>query len=287
MKPIILFLHDPSTKPNANNNHILLPNAFEELNWETRIYNPEDISLKNNQIEFGSEPLPTKCLIWTLGFGRKATTLDRFNILHNAPNFSFVTSVSELLLSHGKASWTEFSPETIISQNVNRIIEEISSGNDQWVLKPLAGSFGRSVHKVNNQNIKLVNSLFRKSPDQFWVLQRYIEGIEHGETRTIIAGKEIIGSYLRKPKDAFRANVAQGGQISQTDLSERDRLVVEQIVPRLAEKNIGFAAVDTCEGFLIEVNIVNPGGLSSLQDVYGEDFSKKTALAIINAKKIS
>ena len=115
-------------------------------------------------------------------------------------------------------------------------------------------------------------------------MQRYIEGIEHGETRTIIAGREIIGSYLRKPEDAFRANVSQGGQIDKIELSERDRLVVERIIPRLADRNIGFAAVDTCEGFLVEVNIVNPGGLSSLQAVYSEDFSKKTALAIINAK---
>ena len=284
MKPIIIFLHDPSTKPHANNNHILLPNAFEELNWETRIYNPEDISLKNNSIEFGSDPLPTKSLIWTLGFGRKATTLDRFNILHNAPNYSFVTSVSELLLTHGKASWAEFFPETIISQDVSRISEGVSSSEHQWVLKPLAGSFGRSVHKVNEKDIKLVHSLLREFPDQYWVLQRYIEGIERGETRTIIAGREIIGSYLRKPKDAFRANLAQGGQIDKIELSERDRLVVEQIIPRLADRNIGFAAVDTCEGFLVEVNIVNPGGLSSLEAVYSEDFSKKTALAIINAK---
>ncbi len=64
-------------------------------------------------------------------------------------------------------------------------------------------------------------------------------------------------------------------------------LIITSFLIATFSTNIGFAAVDTCEGFLIEVNIVNPGGLSSLQDVYGEDFSKKTALAIINAKKIS
>ena len=36
-------------------------------------------------------------------------------------------------------------------------------------------------------------------------------------------------------------------------------------------EKIGFAAVDTCSGFAIEVNVVNPGGLSTLDELYQTD----------------
>ena len=77
------------------------------------------------------------------------------------------------------------------------------------------------------------------------MLQRYIEEITAGETRTLICANQIIGSYLRTPSASFHANLAAHAVPSQTQLDPTERALVETVKQDLAIAGIGFAAIDT------------------------------------------
>ena len=48
----------------------------------------------------------------------------------------------------------------------------------------------------------------------------------------------------------------------------------------LSQSGIGFAAIDTCAGYILEVNVANPGGLGTLSEVYGRPFEPALMQAI-------
>ena len=109
-------------------------------------------------------------------------------------------------------------------------------------------------------------------PSEYFVLQRFLPEIAQGETRTLVAGGEIIGSYLRVPDDELHANLARQAKATATTLSAEQRVLVNDIRADLLQQHIGFAAIDTVGTTLMEVNVANPGGLSTLNAVYTRDF---------------
>jgi glutathione synthase len=112
------------------------------------------------------------------------------------------------------------------------------------------------------------------------VLQRFLANIAEGETRTLVAGGQIIGSYLRLPTDQLHANLAQHGSAQPTTLSKRQRQITEEIATDLVDEDIGFAAIDLVDDILMEVNVANPGGLGTLNQLYGKDFGPALVRAV-------
>ena len=115
---------------------------------------------------------------------------------------------------------------------------------------------------------------------EYCLLQRYVPEIERGETRTLIAGGQIIGSYLRKPRDGI-ANITLGAQVQATVLNEQEEGLVTTIAEDLLAQGVGFAAVDIAYPYLMEVNVANPGGLKTLETLTGNDLSSTVAQAIV------
>ena len=101
-----------------------------------------------------------------------------------------------------------------------------------------------------------------------------------GEKRTLVAGGRIVGSYLRRPGTDFRTNLAVGADAAPAQLSEQERALVQEIATRLDGLGVGFAAVDTVYPYLMEVNVANPGGLSTMASLYGENLAPAVAAAV-------
>ena len=114
----------------------------------------------------------------------------------------------------------------------------------------------------------------------FWLLQRYVDAIEAGEKRTVVAGGRRIGTYLRRHEGDFRSNLALGGEASPTVLEAEEARVVDAVAKGLGDADVGFAAIDTAGPWLIEVNVANPGGLGTLASLYGGDPAADAAAAI-------
>ena len=138
------------------------------------------------------------------------------------------------------------------------------------MLKTNAGSFGNNVHFIDQADE--IAGLLQHHDDRYWVLQRRIDSTaaEYCETRVLVCGDQIIGCYHRKAPSQGLANLSQQGTAVACTLSGEEQQLVTQIMADFAQLDIGFGSVDIAQGLLIETNIANPGGLTTLRQIYGE-----------------
>lgn len=282
----ILFLHGDPAKA-RNDNHLRLPAAFEDAGWAVFCRDHESLAIENNELRLAGFDPGEFQLLWPLGFGRQISFFDRMQMLATLPTAGFVVSADALVYLHGKHRWQQHMPETHTSSSPEYLAQQLKRGG-QWVLKPTAGSYGRDVVKIDSvsQGLQMLDTLTSRYPERYLMLQRYIDGIEHGEKRSLVAGGAIIGSYLRIPNQDFRANVVLEAQVATTSLTDAEHQLVSGIATELAELGAGFAAIDTVYPYLIEVNVANPGGLETLASLGAEAAARDTVAAVCRWKGI-
>ena len=271
----------------SNDNQLRLPRAFKKLGCKPKVLDHADIQVNSNQLFLGNTLADSYDLIWPLGFGDQSTFLDRMQLLSLARNEQLVNDPKALIFLHGKQLWSNYMPETHISNNVEKLSNIISSGG-KWVCKPTAGSFGTNVSFCSHDEnpIPILEALTvdkNGSKPKYCIVQRYLPEIQLGELRTIIAGGDLIGSYLRIPKDGLRANVSANADIRRAKPTIRQLRILRELTSDLSENGIKFAAIDLVGEHLMEVNIANPGGLQSLETLYAQDLSVNVAKSIINS----
>ena len=282
--PEILFLVGDVAHA-RNDNHQRLPEGFRAAGWQTTTVPHDAVRLNRGRVELGPHDPERFRLIWLLGFGRWATFLDRMQLLRLLNQDRFVTGVDPLIQLHGKTAWSAHLPETYAANDLAFLLSVLETGGD-WVIKPTAGSFGRDVRRITNDEAgrAALANFVGHEPGSYCLLQRYLPAAANGEKRTLVVGGRIIGSYRRRPETDFRANLAAGASAEPTVLSDEESGLVQQLASHLAASGVGFAAVDTVFPQLMEVNIVNPGGLATLQSLYGRDFTPAVVDAIVETR---
>jgi hypothetical protein len=279
MRDIAFLLGDITLA--RHDNHERLPRAFRAAGWGVAILSQESVCLGPAGVRLGHEDPRRFGLIWPVGLGRADTFFDRMQLLRLLPQHTFVTEVDALVYRHAKYAWWPHMPETHASNDAGYLKSKLAAGGD-WVAKPAAGSYGRDVVRIGNDaaGAEVIDRLTGHGDGQYCLLQRFVPEIESGEKRTLVAGGRIIGSYLRLPHRDLRANLAAGGLPHPTTLTQRERGLVEILAGELAASGVGFAAVDTVFPYLMEVNLANPGGLATLEALYGEDPTASAVQAI-------
>lgn len=287
MPELLLLVGD--TAKARNDNHERLPVAFSGAGWDVLSVDHDAVELSAGTLQI--QPTPSRKagpltrfdLIWPLGFGRLATWFDRMQMLSLLPDRHFVVSPGAQVWLHGKHRWHELMPETHASASATRLHELVTAGGD-WVLKPPAGSYGRDVRIVRGGEIDLadVQAHLAAAGDGYLLAQRYLQDVEHGEQRTLVAGGELIATYTRLPGEQALSNLAGGGRAEAGRLSGGQRRIVAGIARELADLGAGFAAIDLVGERLMEVNVANPGGLGTLASIGAGDFGRAVVAAITN-----
>lgn len=277
--PSILFLTADAARTH-NDNHERLPSAFRAGGWTVCVRAHESVALEDGSIVAGDAALKAFDRIWVLGLGRAETFLDRMQLLRRVPQERFVTRVDAFVYQHAKYAWSEFMPETHAGNDPDRLAA-IAARGGEWVAKPTAGSFGRDVMRLaEGADIATVlRRLTGEDRQRYCLIQRFVPEIARGEKRTLIAGRRIVGTYLRMPGSDFRTNLSLDGQAAPAALDGAERQLVDRIHAELAREGIGFAAIDIAGPYLMEVNLANPGGLATLEAVYGRDFTPAVVAA--------
>jgi len=276
--PDIAFLLGDTAKA-RHDNHLRLPAAFERAGWRVVGMTQEAVRLGPDGIRLGEHAARDFDLIWVLGLGRLETFFDRMQLLRQLPQARLVTAVDALTYRHAKYAWWQHMPETYASADAGYLLERLAAGG-AWVVKPPAGSFGRDVRRIRNDPAGRTAVHEATAGGRYCLLQRYAPQIEQGEKRTLVAGGRVIGSYLRHPETDLRANLAAGASAHATTLTPAEQALVDAITADLAVRGVGFAAVDQAHPHLMEVNLANPGGLATLEALYGEDPSDRVVAAI-------
>ena len=285
--PCILFLitADPNLDASgvlhaaSNDNAQVLPRLFRAGGWRVRKAQHRAIHRAPAGLACNDEALAQFDLIWPVGFGPHQGFLDWVHLLDDLPPRKLINPPSALVMKHGKAAWIEHSADTYMAAEPERLIAAMQENPGDWVLKPMAGSFGEGVIRLASSEYERLRQAMSQQPGAYFVLQRFLPEIAHGETRTLIVGGQIIGSYLRVPTNNFHANLAKKALAQRIDLSAAQLHLVKTLNADMLDQHIGFAAIDLVGDTLMEVNIANPGGIGTLQQLYARDFG----IDIINA----
>lgn len=282
MPEIAFLLGD--TRLARHDNHRRLPRAFRAAGWSVTELSQDAVRLTPDGVCLGeADPLGFD-LIWLLGLGPAETFFDRMQLLHQLPQQRLVVSVDALMYWHAKYAWWRHMPETHAGCEAAYLKRQLVRGGD-WVIKPAAGSYGRDVARISDNAAG--HAAIDRLTDQgrrYCLLQRYAAEIEQGEKRTVVAGGRIIGSYLRTPPAAvpgeFRSNLSLGAAACLTELTHGERELVSGLAADLADRGVGFAAVDTAFPYLMEVNLAGPGGLATLHELSGRDPAPAVVAAV-------
>ena len=208
-------------------------------------------------------------------FGREAAK--RGVIVLNDPE-SLGKAINKLYFQSFPA---EARAETLITKHASDIKAFAKAHRGNIILKPLQGSGGSGVFKVDAQNKANLNQMIEAiSRDGYVIAQAYVAAAKKGDIRLFLMNGhplQVDGKYaaLRRvaAKDDIRSNIHAGGTAEAAEIGEAELKVAEIIRPKLVADGMFLVGVDIVGDKILEVNVFSPGNLESCSALAGADFS--------------
>lgn len=215
------------------------------------------------------------------------TTCYLLNMI-NSSHCLVLNNPTSILQNSEKLAALQFSnyiPKTIIASDISSHVKSFIEQQKNVIAKPLYGHGGNDITLINNTDtlIDLIKT------HGTVVLQEFLPEVKtDGDKRVYMIDGEIIGSFQRIPKSGeIKANLSAGGSAYKTSLTDREKQICHSLSGWLKKNQIVFAGIDILNGFLIEINITSPTGLTTLMLLEEIDFQgvgKKIEDAVIRIK---
>ena len=208
-------------------------------------------------------------------FGREA--VKRGTIVLNDPD-SLGRAINKLYFQSFPA---EVRAETLISKHADDIKAFATAHKGNIILKPLQGSGGSGVFKLDAKSKDNLNQIIEAiGRDGYIIAQAYIPAAKKGDIRFFLMnGQPLqIGSKyaaLRRvaSADDIRSNIHAGGKAEAVEIGETELRVAELIRPKLVADGMFLVGIDIVGDKILEVNVFSPGNLNSCSRLAGVDFS--------------
>ncbi|MFB2917582.1 MULTISPECIES: glutathione synthase [Aerosakkonema] len=169
-------------------------------------------------------------------------------------------------------------PETIVSpdkETIRKFVEEKGSA----ILKPLGNKAGEGILFLEPSD-RNFNSLVELSTLQGRIpvmVQTYLPAAKEGDKRIILLNGIPIGAVNRVPTGKeFRGNMAVGGRVEVTEITDREREICTQLAPTLQRDGLIFVGIDVIGGYLTEVNVTSPTGVREIDRLSGTRLGYQT-----------
>lgn len=264
-------------------------------------YRPGSAALGNRNIYF----LDQFQLVWVMNHPQDRVSLDIWQMLWLASqNTPFVNSVEGLMFLTPKHALGYVAPRanralSYISNDFSLLWERYRQSSDQWwVAKPSNSTCGQNVFLLppSGQNVRAIlqcltgNTAAQEDSygelggfkAQYAVLQKFIPEVAQGEKRVVVAcGKAVAWHGRQGHPDDHRSNIVLGGKPIPVDLHSGEIELAELIGQKLMTHGINFAGIDMAYPYIVEINLVNPGGLYDAQLASGVDRSDQVAKLVI------
>jgi glutathione synthase len=234
-----------------------------------------------------ARPLADFDTVWILSLGLRNNFLDKFQLLYTLEGqcrlLNSLTAIMHFTSKYFLANHPEVfqHPQLFASADPKALYQHMLDAHQlnpdqRWIAKPPAGSLGRSVfllHAKDPNTQVILETLTGSDADEYCLLQPYVAQIEQGEKRVLIAGGVPVGQYLRRAQKDHRTNLMQGAHISACELSPTEHAYCLHIGQFLLSHGVELAGMDLAYPWVIEFNVINPGGLHTIQQLTGVDLS--------------
>jgi glutathione synthase len=208
-------------------------------------------------------------------FGREA--VKRGVIVLNDPD-SLGRAINKLYFQGFPA---EARAETLITKNEADIKAFAKEHQDNIILKPLQGSGGSGVFKLEASQKTNLNQIIEAiGRDGYIIAQAYVPAARKGDIRFFLMNGhplKIGGKYaaLRRvaSPDDIRSNIHAGGKAEAVEIGVIELRVAELIRPKLVADGMFLVGIDIVGDRILEVNVFSPGNLNSCSRLAGVDFS--------------
>nr|WP_314444067.1 glutathione synthetase [uncultured Sphingomonas sp.] len=172
--------------------------------------------------------------------------------------------------------------ETIITRDERDIKAFAKEHKNNVILKPLQGSGGSGVFKLDNESAGNLNQMIEAiGRDGYIICQAYIPAAKKGDIRFFLMNGRplcVDGKFaaLRRvaAKDDIRSNIHAGGKAEVVQIGKVELRVAEIIRPKLIADGMFLVGIDIVGDKILEVNVFSPGNLKSCSSLAGVDFSE-------------
>ncbi len=229
--------------------------------------------------------------VWVLGFGRRESFLDKIQLLWTLSQCTrVINSVDALMHLHSKYHLGSLAgdmfqyPETWASCDFDFLWRVFREGGGAWVVKPPARSLGRDVFMLRQDDVNarvILQNMTGNGGGAFCIMQRYIPEIVSGEKRVLIAGGSVVGQYRRVAQDDHRTNLHQGALPSMCELDAREAELCARLGQYLNGVGAYFAGVDLVYPYVLEVNVLSPGGILTILELTGQNLAAEVVARVI------
>ncbi len=181
--------------------------------------------------------------------------------------------------------WPQWTPETLVTGAKSQIREFVQRLG-KAVLKPLDGKGGEGIFFLTSEDRNL-NSLIEVSTQ--WgqrpvMVQAYLPAATEGDKRILLWRGQPLGAVNRIPGTGdFRGNIAAGGRVAATEITDRERALCADLAPVLQAADLDFVGIDVIGGYLTEVNVTSPTMLREMSDLIQTDLAAQVIADLVAA----
>ena len=158
-------------------------------------------------------------------------------------------------------------PNTKFLSNPKKI-ESAVKQYGKAVIKPVDGCAGKGIFIVESKEYdqykQKINEATEEGKKEI-VVQEYLNDVVKGDKRVGVFDGKIVGAALRVPKNQDSlANRAQGGTIIATEVTEKEKEIIDKTWPHLREQGMIYAGYDFIGEKLTELNFSTPALFSRI-----------------------
>jgi glutathione synthase len=164
-------------------------------------------------------------------------------------------------------NFPQFAPTSIITRRADDIRMFLAEMGGKAVLKPLdlMGGSGIFLLREDDANLGTIIEQSTRYGEESVMVQRFLPEAREGDKRVLLMDGEILGGLLRVPQgNEFRGNLAAGGKAVDGGITDRDREIVDGVLPTLRKNGLWFVGLDVIGGNLTEVNVTSPTGMQEI-----------------------